>query len=127
MCKIVEANINKYLDGKNMKVNSIQDDGVRLIRKILGYKLNHGSRVDSVLEGFIHTSYFVLRGKEVNLCDIVRTQLLDNISKIKKTKSMVFTLESLLMHIFFYATKIFLGISNWDGNECTMQIINPAY
>ena len=31
LCKIVEANLNIYFDGKNMKVNNIQDDGVRLI------------------------------------------------------------------------------------------------
>ena len=41
VCKIVEANLNTYFDGRNMKVNSIQDEGVRVISKILGYKFNH--------------------------------------------------------------------------------------
>ena len=35
-CKLVEANLNTYFDGRNMKVNSIHDEGVKVIRKILG-------------------------------------------------------------------------------------------
>ena len=31
------------------------------------------------------------------------------------------------MHIFFYVSKKFPRISNWDGSECTMQIITCAY
>ncbi len=45
-CKIIEVNLNRHFNGRNMKVNSIQDDEVRLLSKILGYKFNHGSRVD---------------------------------------------------------------------------------
>ena len=56
-CKIVEENLNTYLNGGNMKLNSMQDDEVRVIRKILGYKFNHESRVDSVLARFIDISY----------------------------------------------------------------------
>ena len=32
-----------------------------------------------------------------------------------------------MTHIFFYATKTFARISNWDGNECTIQTITHAY
>ena len=56
-----------------MKVNSIQDDGVWLISKILYYKFNHGLRVDYVLARFIHIAYLVVHEEEVNLCDIVCT------------------------------------------------------
>ena len=69
--KLVEANLNTYFDGRNMKVNSIQDDGVRLICKILGYKYNHGSRIDSIPIGFLHATYLAVRGEEVNMCDII--------------------------------------------------------
>ena len=34
--KLVETNLNTYFDRKNMKVNTIQDEGVRFISKILG-------------------------------------------------------------------------------------------
>ena len=38
--KLVETNLNTYFDGRNMKVNTIQDEGARVIKKILGYKFN---------------------------------------------------------------------------------------
>ena len=118
--KIVEANLNTYFDGRNMKVNSIQDEGVRVISKILGYKFNHSSRVDLVLAGFIHRVYVVLNGEEVNLCKIVCTQLLDNILKMKTSRRTIFRSRLLLRHIFFYMERKFPGISHWDGNECVM-------
>ena len=65
--KIVEENLNTYFDGRNMKVNTIQDDGVRLIFKILGYKYNHGSRIDSIPVGFLHATYLEVKGEDVNL------------------------------------------------------------
>ena len=34
--KIVEANLNTYFNGKNMKVKNIPDEGVRVISNILG-------------------------------------------------------------------------------------------
>ena len=117
--EIVETNLNTHFDGK--------DDGVRLISKILGYKFNHGSRIDIVPIGFLHAAYLAVRGEDVNLCDIIRTQLLDNISKIKKTKSTVFRFESLLTQSFFYVAKKFPGITNWDASECAMQTITHAY
>ena len=110
-----------------MKVNTIQDDGVRLICKILGYKYNHGSRIDSIPTGFLHATYLAVRGEGVNMCDIIRTQLLDNISRIKKSRSEIFRFESLLTHIFFYATKKFPGITNWNESECAMQTITCTY
>ena len=71
--KIVETNLNTCFDGRNMKVNSIQDDGVRLISKILGYKFNHGSRIDIVPIGFLHAAYLAVKREDVNLCDIIWT------------------------------------------------------
>ena len=118
--KLVETNLNTYFDGRNMKVNLIQDDGVGLICNILGYKYNHGSRIDSIPAGFLHATYLVVKGEEVNTCDIVRTQLLDNISTIEKLRSVVFRFGSLLTHIFYYAIKKFFGIIVWNENECTM-------
>lgn len=87
----------------------------------MGYEYNHGSRIDSIPAGFLHVAQLVVKGEEVNMCDIVKTQLLENISRTKKSRSVVVKFESLLTHIFFYATKKFLGITFWNENECTMQ------
>ena len=50
-----------------MKVNTIQNEEVRVINKILGYKFNRSSRVDSVPVRFIHIAYVIVNGEEVNL------------------------------------------------------------
>ena len=69
--KLVEKNLNTYFDGRNMKVNTIQDESVRVISKILGYKFNSSSRVDLVPVRFIHMAYVAVNDEEVNLCEIV--------------------------------------------------------
>ena len=65
--------------------------------------------------------------RKVNLCDISRVQLLDNIAKIKKIKSAIFRFESLLTHLFFYFTKKPLGVISWDSSECAMNIVTQSY
>ena len=111
-----------------MKVNSIQDDVVRLLSKILGYKFNHRSKIDLVPSRFLHVAYVIaMKGENINIYDIIWTQLLDNIVNLKKKKSTIFKFESLLTHIFFYVVKKFLGISSWDNGECTMQIVTWHY
>ena len=111
--KTVEANLFIRFDGKNMKVNTIQDNGVRLLSKILGYKFKYGSRIDSIIAACLHVAYaMAIQRKKVNLCEIIRTQLSDNIAKIKKTKCVVFRFESLLTYIFSYIAKRFYRVSN---------------
>ena len=66
--KMVETNLNTRLDGRNMKVHSIQDKGVKLLSIILGYNFNHGSRVNSVLDGFLWATYVIfVQRRKVNL------------------------------------------------------------
>ena len=86
--------------------------------------MNHGSRVKFVPAIFLHVSYvMVVDRRKLNLCNSIRFQQLDNIAKIKKMKSTVFRFESLLTHFFFYVTKNFFGVINWDSGECTMKMI----
>lgn len=105
---MVETNLNTRFYGRNMKVDSIQDKRVKLLSKILGYKFNHGSRVNSVPTRFLHGAYvMVLEGRKFNLCEIIKLQLLGDIAKLKKTKRIVFRFEFLLTHLFLYDTRIF--------------------
>ena len=46
--KIIEINLYTKFDERNMKVDMILDKGVKVLRKIIGYKLNHSSRVKSM-------------------------------------------------------------------------------
>lgn len=126
--KLVETNLFTRFDGRNIKVDTIQDKGVKVLTKILGYKFNHGSRVNSVPTRFFRVaSVMVVERRKVNLCEIIKLQLLDNNAKLKKTKNEVFRFESLLTHLFFYATKKFPGMRNWEINKCTMKLVTQCY
>ena len=52
---------------------------------------------------------------------------MDNISRIKKSRSVVFRFKSLLTHIFFYSIKKFPSIKVWNENEYAMLQITQAY
>ena len=113
-----------------MRIDLIKDIGVRVMRKIIGYKLNHSFRLNFVIEKFLHVAYLmVIKKKRVNLYEIVRLQLIDNIEKIKRSRSIVFRFESLSTHLFFYATTQFLGMttSSWNSSECMMKVITQCY
>ena len=70
---MVEANLFTRFYGRSMKVNTIQDKGVRLLRKILGYKFNNGSRIDSIPANFLHATYVMaIQGKKVNFYEIIK-------------------------------------------------------
>ena len=74
------------------KYNTIKDDGVRLLSKILGYKFNHGSRLAQFPARFLHAAYvMVMKGEKVNLCDIIQMHLLDNIAKLRYFSNLLST------------------------------------
>ena len=52
---------------------------------------------------------------------------MDNILKMKASRRKIFRFGSLLTHIFFNASKSFLGILHWEGNKCAMQLITRVY
>ena len=82
-----------------------------MISEILGYNLNHYSRLYLVPARFLHVAYLMkVEKKNVNMCEIVRLELLDNIEKLKKTKSVVFRFEFLLIHMFFQVIREFPGL-----------------
>ena len=64
----METNLKTKFDGRNMRVDPIQDKAINFLTKILGYKLNHGSRVEFVLVGFLHTTCVMVIKKEKLHC-----------------------------------------------------------
>ena len=55
--KVVETNMKTKFDGNNMKVDLIKDTGVRALRKIIGYEVNHSLRVKFVPIGILNATY----------------------------------------------------------------------
>ena len=60
-------------DGRNMKIDKFKQVDLRLILKIIGYKVNYNTRLNYVLTRFIHATYMMTVEKEnINMCDILR-------------------------------------------------------
>ena len=80
---------------------------------------------------FIYVAYKICIEKEqVNLIEILRMQLLENLENIKRTKNGVFRFKSLINHILFHLLKIFpylLVIEIMRSNRCTMEKITEVY
>ena len=99
--KIVETNLKTKFDGRNMRVDLIENAKVGFFRKIIGYKNNHSSRVNFVLTRSLHLAYVMaIENKNMNMCEIIKVQLSDNIAKMKKSKNTLFIFESLLTYFF---------------------------
>lgn len=74
-----------------MVISSIKQDDMRFIRIKIACLVFAGSKIDEISIGFIYVAYKICVEKEqVNLSGILRMQLLENLEKIKRTKSGVF-------------------------------------
>lgn len=62
--KMVETNLKTKSNGRNIRINLIKDDDVRIIKKIIGYKMNYSSRINYIPTRFIHATYLMTIKKE---------------------------------------------------------------
>ena len=110
-----------------MVISTIKQDDVRFLSRIIAYSICASSKIDELLTKFIYTTYKICVEKEqVNLSEIIRMQLLENLEKIKRTKNGVFRFQSLINQIFFHVLKIFPYLSVIDimsSDICTMEKI----
>lgn len=123
---LVEINTKSVSYGRNMKLDKINLIDVRFISKIIGYKINYSSRVNSILPRFIHVAYMMILGNEkVNICKIFRQRLVDNLDRIKKNKNATLRFESLFTYLFFQIIRKFCGMPSyeWDTNKRIMDLI----
>lgn len=108
-------------------INSIKKDDLRFISRIISYSVCASSKIDELLVGFICATYKIcVEKKQVNLSEILRMQLLENLKKIKRKKSGVFRFQSFINHIFFHALKRFpylLVRYIMSSDKCTMEKI----
>lgn len=128
--KKVESYSKAMYNGKAMVINTIKQDDVRLLSRIIAYSICVRSKIDELSTKFIYATYKICVEKEqVNLSEILRMQLLEKLEKIKRTKNGVFRFQSLINHIFFHVLKIFpylLVIDIMSGDRCTMEKITKV-
>ena len=69
-----------------MVINTIRQHDVRFLSRIIAYSICASSKSDELSTSYIYTTYKIFIEKEkVNLREILRVQLLENLEKIKRT------------------------------------------
>ena len=86
--KKVESYTKVVYNGKAMVISTIKQDDVSISNRIIAYFVCASSKIDELSTGFIYATYKICIEKEqVNLSEILRIQLLENLEKIKRTKN----------------------------------------
>ena len=132
--KMVKKKVENYTkvvyNGKAMVISTIKKNDVIFLSRIISYSICASSKIDELLAGLIYAAYKICIEKEqVNLTEILRMQLLENLEKIKRTKNSVFRFQSLINHIFFHVLKRFpyLLVTNIMSSDiCTMEKITKV-
>ena len=113
-----------------MVISSIKKDDVRFLSRIITYLVCASSKIDELSTRFICAAYKMCVEKEqVNLNEILRMQLLENLENIKRIKNGVLIFQSFINHIFFYVMKRFPYLSIIDimsSDRCTMENITKV-
>ena len=107
--KLVKKKVESYkkvvYNGKAMVINTIKQDDVRFMSRIIAYSICESSKIDELSTGFIYAIYKIcVENEQVSLSEILRMLLLQNLLKIKRTKNGVFRFQSLIHHIYFSCT-----------------------
>ena len=85
--KKVESYAKVVYNGKAMVTSAIKQDDVRFLSIIIAYSICASSKIDKMLGRFIYAAYKICVEKEqVNLSEILRMQLLENLEKIKRVR-----------------------------------------
>lgn len=92
--KLVNKKVEIYkkvvYNRKAIVIITIKQDGVRFFSRIIAYSICASSKIDELLAKFIYAAYKICVEKEkVNLSEILRMRLLENLEKIKRTKNLV--------------------------------------
>lgn len=100
--KTVMDNTKSSYNGRGIVVSKIIQDDARYVCKILTSKFCANSREDDMAAGMVHVAYLMCIEKvQVDMCEILRIQLFENLEKIKKTKNSQFRFSSLITYMFF--------------------------
>lgn len=101
--KLVELTCKSRSDRRGMTIEPIEQEDIKLMSMILGYKFHHTNKVNSVSVGTILAAIrLVKEDGEFNLCEILCTQLIDNIKAIKHDKTNIFRFGSLIIYMYLH-------------------------
>jgi len=110
---VTEATGSKF-DKRAMTIEDITDLDIKFASMIIGYKIYHSSRENSVSGTAVYTAYEMLRKNvDYDLCELLLSQLMENLQKIKKDKKNSFKYGGLILCLFFYFMNEMPRSSGW--------------
>jgi len=109
---VSDATRSKF-DKRAMTVEDITEPDVKFASMIIGYKIYHSSRENSVPGTAIYTAYQMLKeNADYDLCELLVNQLFENL-QIKKDKKNSFKYGNLILCLFFYYMNELPRSSGW--------------
>lgn len=123
MKKQVETLTRSKWQKKAMTVSDITLQDVKVLSMILGYRMNHSSRIDCVNGRLILMAYKMAKDNmNYNVCEVLRVHLLENLKQIKQAKGKTFRFGSLILYLFFHITHKFPRLNFWTNKPTMTQI-----
>ena len=118
---VVLENTGSSYNGRGIVITKIRQDDVRYLCKILTTKFCANSREDDMAVGLVHAAYLMcVEKKKIDLCEILRIQLFENLDRIKKVKNTQFRFSSLITYIFFHIYRRFPFTTDWSDGKTTI-------
>lgn len=110
-------------DSREMAITHIKDGEVIFASAVLGYRVYQSSQMNSVSRGVMHVGYQIIKEDATyDICEMIQSQFMVNIERIKKDKKQSFKYGSLMVCIFFYVQIFFPGKGNvvWSQEKPIM-------
>lgn len=107
---VTNATRSKF-DKRAMTIDDILEDGIHFASMVIGYKIYYSSQKNFVSGTTVYTAYEMPReNKKYDLCELLQSELINYLKKIKENKKNPFKYGTLLLCIFFYFKSEILGV-----------------
>lgn len=109
--QIVTKVIGSQFDKRAMTISDIIEHDVIFASMVTGYKVYQSSPNNSVSGTTIYVAYQILKeDKLYDPCEVLQSEILRNIKKIKQDKKHVFKFDTLIICLYFYSMNEILGV-----------------
>lgn len=106
---VTNATGSKF-DKSVMTTNDILEHDINLASIVVRYKIHYSNRENFIFRTTIYVAYEMMRwNKKYDLSELLRSELIKNLKKIKENKKHPFKYETLLLCLFFYFMNEVLG------------------
>lgn len=103
--------IGSKFDRRAMTINDILEYDVKFASMVIGYRIYYSNRDNFVSKIAIYVVYEIIKeNKKYDLCELLQSELIKNLKKIKENKKHPFKYETFILCLFFYFMNEVSGI-----------------